>query len=110
MVIIVTNHVNFVRSVPIAELDMNNLSNASNSTKNTINHFKDLKLCEIQDTSRIIKSTCDLTALNFTFYAFFKPKRSLKFKNLQDLAMTLSNHSTCEIRYMKVIDQSIKFK
>ena len=66
-----------------------------------IDHLKHLKLCEIQDTSSVIKSTCDLNSLNFTFYAFFKPKRSLKFKSLQELATTLGNHSTCEINYMK---------
>jgi hypothetical protein len=68
-----------------------------------VNHAKDLVFCEINNSPTSIQSTCDLTAFNFTFYAYFKPKRDLKFKTVRELASTLSNHSTCEVRYMKVI-------
>lgn len=71
--------------------------------KPPINHAKDLVFCEINNTPTSIQSTCDLTAFNFTFYAYFRPKRDLQFKTVKELASTLSNHSTCDVRYMKVI-------
>lgn len=74
--------------------------------KPSIDRTKEIIFCEVEKTDDNIYSSCDLKSLNFTFYALFRPKRSLHFKNLLELKKSLSNSSTCEIRYMKVIFKS----
>ncbi len=73
------------------------------TTKKPIDPKKNLVLCEISSSedSRIF-SSCDLYSFNFTFFAYFREKRSLRIKTLRDLAKTLANHSSCNINYMKV--------
>ena len=67
-----------------------------------INRTKNFMLCEINETPLTIQSTCDLISYNFTFYAYFKQKRSLRFKTVKDLSLTLANYSLCDVKYMKV--------
>lgn len=73
------------------------------TTKKPIDPKKNIILCEINasEDSRIF-SSCDLYSFNFTFFAFFREKRSLHIKTLKELAKTLANHSLCNVNYMKV--------
>lgn len=79
------------------------LNKTDEVAKSLIDRTKEIILCEVEKSEETIYSSCDLKSLNFTFYAVFRPKRSLNVKTLLDLKKSLVNSSTCEIRYMKVI-------
>lgn len=80
----------------------NILNKTDEVTKPPIDRTKEVILCEVEKSDETIFSSCDLKSLNFTFYAVFRPKRSLNVKTLLELKKSLVNSSTCEIRYMKV--------
>lgn len=109
--IFIYNIISLVRledSIETTEPNYRNILNKSDSvtdppiTKPPVNRTKEVILCEIEKSDETIYSSCDLKSFNFTFYALFRPKREVNFKNLHELRQTLSNYSTCEIRYMKV--------
>lgn len=66
--------------------------------------LKEIQMCEVNQFIDEINSNCNLTAVNFTFYAYFTFKQSKRstISTLNQLAQTLSNSSTCEVSYLKV--------
>ena len=75
------------------------------TTKKTVNPTKEIVMCEINKYMDAIDSNCNLTAVNFTYYAYFSFKREkrLAVSNTKELTETLSEHSSCQVKYMKVI-------
>ena len=78
------------------------LSTSTTTTPKPINRTKQIVLCEMSEVANRLHSPCDLSSMNFTFYAFFRPKRSASFQNFKHLISMLSESAKCEINYMKV--------
>ena len=74
----------------------------NNSSAKPINRTRNMVLCDIREAlSGNLLSSCDLASFNFTFYAYFRPKRAVRLKDLKHLSSVLSYHSTCDIKYMR---------
>lgn len=78
--------------------------------KKPLDPVKEIQMCEVNEFIKDVNSNCNLTAVNFTFYAYFTFKQSKRsiISTLNELADTLSNSSSCEVSYLKVILKSFE--
>ena len=84
------------------------ITQSDDISSDEINRAKHIKFCDLFKDDQDINSSCDLNYFNFTFYANFRQKRSIKYKNLKEITETLSSHSSCETKYMKVTRIELK--
>ena len=82
----------------IKQINTNGPENYETLNEQVARRKKNFILC---DVSEKIKNNCFSDSFDFTFSAIFHDKNLNKLSGLKQLAQTLGEYSTCELRYMK---------